>query len=104
MQTVGSVSNRTFPIPFLLPNHHLPLSLLRSSELHTEALILVSAGATFSNESREKMTGSWMLIRESSIEAVRERLSLDIYTTGGAWDMKNVKITAVAVAMHTSPI
>ncbi|GAA5827133.1 hypothetical protein JCM5353_006203 [Sporobolomyces roseus] len=61
---------------------------------------IVKAGATFSDDTRQKMTGSWFLLREESSEGARERLSKDIYTTGGAWDIKNATITPVAVAKH----
>lgn len=36
------------------------------------------------------MTGSWFLLREESLDKARERLSQDIYATGGAWDMSKV--------------
>ncbi|GAA5836007.1 hypothetical protein JCM3766R1_005126 [Sporobolomyces carnicolor] len=51
---------------------------------------IVKAGATFSDDSRSKMTGSWFLLREESSDKARERLSKDIYVTGGAWDMEKV--------------
>ncbi|GAA5940352.1 uncharacterized protein JCM15063_002611 [Sporobolomyces koalae] len=61
---------------------------------------IIKAGATFSDDTRTKMTGSWFLLREESAEKAKERLSKDIYVTGGAWDMSKATITAVAVAKH----
>ncbi|GAA5996215.1 hypothetical protein JCM5350_004103 [Sporobolomyces pararoseus] len=61
---------------------------------------IVKAGATFSDDTRSKMTGSWFLLREENSEKARERLSKDIYVTGGAWDMEKATITPVAVAKH----
>ncbi|GAA5872456.1 hypothetical protein JCM16303_004526 [Sporobolomyces ruberrimus] len=61
---------------------------------------IVKAGATFSDDSRSKMTGSWFLLREESSDKARERLSKDVYVTGGAWDMDKATITPVAVAKH----
>ncbi|GAA5969453.1 hypothetical protein JCM21900_006503 [Sporobolomyces salmonicolor] len=48
---------------------------------------IVQAGATFADDSKTKMTGSWFLLREETLEKARERLSKDVYVTGGAWDM-----------------
>lgn len=65
---------------------------------------IVSAGATFADDHGDhtppKMTGSWFLMREVSKTAAFERLSRDIYVTGGAWDMSKATITAVAIAKH----
>ncbi|GAA6013604.1 hypothetical protein JCM11491_002723 [Sporobolomyces phaffii] len=61
---------------------------------------IVKAGATFSDDSRSTMTGSWFLLREESSDKARARLSKDIYVTGGAWDMDKATITPVAVAKH----
>lgn len=52
------------------------------------------AGATFASDhgvdDPPKMTGSWFLLREETLEKARERLSKDIYVRGGAWDMNRV--------------
>ncbi|GAA5988378.1 hypothetical protein JCM11641_005455 [Rhodosporidiobolus odoratus] len=61
---------------------------------------IIKAGATFNDDSKSKMTGSWFLLREESMEKARERLSRDVYVTGGAWDMSKATITPVAVAKH----
>lgn len=53
----------------------------------------MQAGATFSDDTRTKMTGSWYLLREESVEKARERLSRDVYAKGGAWDMSRVRPT-----------
>lgn len=37
------------------------------------------------------MTGSWFCLREESLDKARERLSKDVYATGGAWDMSKVR-------------
>ncbi|KAM0793056.1 hypothetical protein ACM66B_000543 [Microbotryomycetes sp. NB124-2] len=59
---------------------------------------LMQGGATFEAEHGSKMTGSFMLVRGQSVSHVKEMLSKDIYTTGGAWDLDNATITAVVVA------
>lgn len=51
----------------------------------------VTAGATFADDARTKMTGSWFCLREESLAKARERLSRDVYATGGAWDMSKVR-------------
>ncbi|GAA5853503.1 hypothetical protein JCM8547_002483 [Rhodosporidiobolus lusitaniae] len=61
---------------------------------------IIKAGATFLDDTRQKMTGSWFLLREESAEKARERLSKDVYVTGGAWDMSKATITPVAIAKH----
>ncbi|ORY72745.1 hypothetical protein BCR35DRAFT_307520 [Leucosporidium creatinivorum] len=61
---------------------------------------IISAGATFEGEAGSKMTGSWFLIREESLEKARERLSKDVYVLGGAWDLSKATFTAVAIAKH----
>ncbi|BGP12984.1 hypothetical protein JCM10213_006622 [Rhodosporidiobolus nylandii] len=61
---------------------------------------IIKAGATFSDDTRTKMTGSYFVMREISSEKARERLSKDVYVTGGAWDMSKATITPVAVAKH----
>ncbi|TNY19282.1 hypothetical protein DMC30DRAFT_400877 [Rhodotorula diobovata] len=61
---------------------------------------IVKAGATFADDERTKMTGSWFCLREESLDKARERLSKDVYATGGAWDMSKATITPVAVAKH----
>lgn len=81
-----------------------PIHLEHAAAGHANGWI-VQAGATFGNDpvadgTAPKMTGSWFLLREESLEKARERLSRDIYVTGGAWDMSKATITAVAVAKH----
>ncbi|GAA5979942.1 hypothetical protein JCM10908_001472 [Rhodotorula pacifica] len=61
---------------------------------------IVQAGATFTDDTRTKMTGSWFLLREETLEKARERLAQDVYATDGAWDMSRATITPVAVAKH----
>ncbi|GAA6060388.1 hypothetical protein JCM10212_004641 [Sporobolomyces blumeae] len=61
---------------------------------------IVKAGATFSDDTRTKMTGSWFLLREETSDKARARLAQDIYVAGGAWDMDKATITPVAVAKH----
>ncbi|GAA6011940.1 hypothetical protein JCM8202_004206 [Rhodotorula sphaerocarpa] len=61
---------------------------------------LVKGGATFADDARSAMTGSWLLVREESLEKARARLAQDIYATDGAWDMSRATITPVAVAKH----
>ncbi|KAG0664214.1 hypothetical protein C6P46_001678 [Rhodotorula mucilaginosa] len=61
---------------------------------------IVKAGATFADDSRTQMTGSWFLLREESLDKARERLSQDVYATDGAWDMSKATITPVAIAKH----
>ncbi|GAA5831429.1 hypothetical protein JCM11251_004022 [Rhodosporidiobolus azoricus] len=61
---------------------------------------IIKAGATFNDDTKSKMTGSWFLMREETLEKARERLSKDVYVTGGAWDMSKATITSVAVAKH----
>lgn len=60
----------------------------------------MAAGATFSDDTATKMTGSWFLLYEESIEKALARLSRDIYTVGGAWDIEKATVTRVAVAKH----
>ncbi|KAK4058154.1 hypothetical protein OIO90_000893 [Microbotryomycetes sp. JL221] len=59
---------------------------------------MLQGGATFAEEHGSKMTGSFILIRGESKQHVKDLLSKDIYTTGGAWDIDNATITAVVVA------
>ncbi|POY73898.1 hypothetical protein BMF94_3069 [Rhodotorula taiwanensis] len=61
---------------------------------------IVQAGATFADDSRTQMTGSWFLLREESLEKARARLAQDVYATDGAWDMSRATITPVAIAKH----
>ncbi|GAA6000428.1 YciI family protein [Rhodotorula paludigena] len=71
---------------------------LEQSKAGREVGWILQAGATFSDDTRTKMTGSWYLLREESVDKARERLSRDVYAKGGAWDMSRVTITAVAVS------
>ncbi|KAK4054751.1 hypothetical protein OIV83_000675 [Microbotryomycetes sp. JL201] len=59
---------------------------------------MLQGGATFEAEHGSRMTGSFVLIRGESASHVKELLSKDIYTTGGAWDVEKATITAVVVA------
>ncbi|KAI5475199.1 hypothetical protein MNV49_001823 [Pseudohyphozyma bogoriensis] len=61
---------------------------------------IVKAGPTFADDSKSKMTGSYFLMREVSVEAARARLSQDIYATGGAWDMSKATIQACGMSKH----
>ncbi|KAM0756664.1 hypothetical protein T439DRAFT_321356 [Meredithblackwellia eburnea MCA 4105] len=68
---------------------------------------VVEAGAMFSSDhgadrKLTDMVGSWFLMREESIEKARERLSADIYATGGAWDMSKATIIPVAMGSPKS--
>ncbi|GAA6010312.1 hypothetical protein JCM10207_005169 [Rhodosporidiobolus poonsookiae] len=76
-----------------------PQHLKDAAEGHANGWI-IKAGATFNDDSKSKMTGSWFLLREETLEKARERLSRDVYVTGGAWDMSKATITPVAVAKH----
>ncbi|GAA6053500.1 hypothetical protein JCM3770_000297 [Rhodotorula araucariae] len=76
-----------------------PTHLEHAAVGHTQGWIL-KAGATFADDARMQMTGSWFCLREESLEKARERLSRDVYATGGAWDMSKATITPVAVAKH----
>ncbi|BGO96856.1 hypothetical protein NBRC10513v2_000795 [Rhodotorula toruloides] len=60
----------------------------------------IEAGATFADDSRTKMTGSYLLMRGESPEQIKARLSKDIYSEGGAWDVPNAQITPVFRAKH----
>lgn len=48
------------------------------------------------------MIGSWMLIREESLEAARKRLARDIYAQRGAWDMDSVSRWGSHVTKHNA--
>lgn len=72
-----------------LPRVTAPLHRL-NSYLHDARKHTVKAGATFADDSRTQMTGSWFVLREESLEKARERLARDVYATDGAWDMSKV--------------
>ena len=55
-------------------------------------LLTVQGGATFTDDTKTKMSGSYMIIREVSIEAVKARLARDIYATAGAWELSKATI------------
>lgn len=48
------------------------------------------------------MTGSWFLLREESLDKARERLSQDVYSTEGAWDMSKVG-SASTFLLYSTP-
>jgi hypothetical protein len=77
--------------PFPLFPPFCQLTLLPSFSL--SSLATVKAGATFNDDSKSKMTGSWFLLREETSQKARERLSKDVYVTGGAWDMSKVRLS-----------
>ncbi|BGP21872.1 hypothetical protein JCM10295v2_000747 [Rhodotorula toruloides] len=60
----------------------------------------IEAGATFADDSRTKMTGSYLLMRGESPKEIKARLSKDIYSEGGVWDVTNAQITPVFRAKH----
>lgn len=61
------------------------------SPILTHSYSTVEAGATFADDSRTTMTGSYLLMRGESPEQIKARLSKDIYSEGGAWDVPNVR-------------
>jgi hypothetical protein len=63
----------------------------------------VKAGATFADDSRTQMTGSWFLLREESLDKARERLSQDVYATDGAWDMSKVGSASTSLSSSCRP-
>ena len=44
----------------------------------------VKAGATFADDSRTQMTGSWFLLREESLDKARGRVAPGRFAAGGA--------------------
>ncbi|GAA6035267.1 hypothetical protein JCM8097_008790 [Rhodosporidiobolus ruineniae] len=61
---------------------------------------IIKAGAMFADDSKQKMVGSWFLIREETLEKAKKRLGGDIYATGGAFDLSKATYTPVAIAKH----
>lgn len=48
------------------------------------------------------MTGSWFLLREETKAKALDRLSKDVYVTGGAWDMSKVSRSPPHALMQIS--
>jgi uncharacterized protein len=71
-----------------------------------EAGKIVMGGATLSKQpaagEAPDMTGSVMIIKADTEEEVRELIESDVYTKGGAWDVKNAKIWAFKSAIRTA--
>jgi hypothetical protein len=67
---------------------------------------VVMGGATLSKQPAEgeqpDMTGSVMIIKADSEQEVRDQIEADVYTKGGAWDVKNAKIWAFKSAIRTA--
>ncbi|GAA6035275.1 hypothetical protein JCM8097_008794 [Rhodosporidiobolus ruineniae] len=60
---------------------------------------IVAGGAIFADDtSRTDMVGSWILYRALDLDDAKQRLSQDIYATGGAWDMSKAVISPIAQA------
>lgn len=62
---------------------------------------IVQAGAIFShdhNSPESTMTGSWLIVRETTIEAAQAMLEQDLYALNGVWDLQKASITPIAVA------
>ncbi|KAM0751065.1 hypothetical protein T439DRAFT_380083 [Meredithblackwellia eburnea MCA 4105] len=75
-----------------------PQHLELSAEGYKTGWIL-NGGPSFSGTGDErKMTGSWMLLRSTDVQAAKARLLRDIYATGGAWDLEKIVITEVGAA------
>jgi len=68
-----------------------PMHLAGAAPGHESGWI-VQGGATFTDDTKTKMSGSYMIIREVSIEAVKARLARDIYATAGAWELSKATI------------
>lgn len=84
----ASPSDRLSPLTTRLTADDMPIR-------HPRTLRAVQAGATFADDSRTQMTGSWFLLREESLEKARARLAQDVYATDGAWDMSRVSGTVI---------
>ena len=73
---------------------------------HIESGKVVFGGATLTAHPKEgespDMTGSAMLIKADSQEDLVKFLENDEYVKGGAWDIKNAKITPFRCAVRTA--
>jgi uncharacterized protein len=73
---------------------------------HVQRGDVVFGGATLSRHPKEgeqpDMTGSAMLIKAESEEAVREWLANDEYTKGGVWNVDEAKIYPFRCAVRTA--
>ena len=73
---------------------------------HIQSGDVVFGGATLSGHPKEgeqaDMTGSAMLIKAESEEAVREWISGDEYTKGGVWNVDEIKIYPFRCAIRTA--
>lgn len=73
---------------------------------HVQAGDVVFGGAILSRHPKDgeqpDMTGSTMLIKAESEEAVREWLANDEYTKGGVWNLDQVKIYPFRCAVRTA--
>jgi uncharacterized protein len=73
---------------------------------HIDSGKVVFGGATLSKPvsggEAPDMTGSVMLIKAESQEEVVKFLEGDAYAKGGAWDVKNAKITPFRCAIRTA--
>ncbi|KNZ53088.1 hypothetical protein VP01_3348g2 [Puccinia sorghi] len=62
---------------------------------------IVNGGAMLDSDPSEsnsflpKMTGSWLLIKASSIDEARQMCLNDVYSTQSAWDVTKLQITPV---------
>jgi uncharacterized protein len=67
---------------------------------------VVLGGATLAKPVQEgespEMTGSFMIIKADSEEQVRKMLESDVYVSGGAWDVENMKIWNFKSAVRTA--
>ena len=73
---------------------------------HLQSGDLVFGGATLSGHPNEgeqpDMTGSAMLIKGESEEAVREWVANDVYSTSGVWNVDEIKIYPFRCAVRTA--
>jgi uncharacterized protein len=71
-----------------------------------EAGQVVMGGAMLSKQpaagETPDMMGSVMIVKADSEEEVKKLLENDVYTKGGAWDVKNAKIWAFKSAIRTA--
>ncbi|KAM0793057.1 hypothetical protein ACM66B_000544 [Microbotryomycetes sp. NB124-2] len=87
-------------MPDLEPSNRLnvrPVHLVQSAEGRKIGWI-INAGPFFKGEAGTEMAGSYYLLREQSLEKARERLSRDVYSVHGAWDMSKASIHACGVS------
>ena len=79
---------------------------LKNLKPHIDSGKVVFGGATLSGQPKEgeapDMTGSVMLIKADSQDELVKFLENDEYVKGGAWDIKNAKITPFRCAVRTA--